>query len=302
VIDPQAPSTGTRHDNRGMHLINADLHCHSDVSDGTLSPEALAERAHAQGVDLWSLTDHDEVGGQQRARDAALALGMGYLTGTEISVSFAGETVHIVGLGFDAEDAALQAGLAATRSGRRDRARRMAAGLAEVGIEGAFEGALRYVGNPDLISRTHFARFLVDTGVCPDTHSVFRRYLSTGNPGYVPHQWAALGPAVRWIRQAGGVAVIAHPARYRFTPIEEYALITEFIAHGGQGMEVITGSHSAAEQVRYTDTALEFDLLASRGSDFHSPEESRTELGSLPDLSGHLTPVWTALLHRIHRA
>ena len=227
---------------------------------------------------------------------------MGYLTGTEISVSFAGETVHIVGLGFDAEDAALQAGLAATRSGRRDRARRMAAGLAEVGIEGAFEGALRYVGNPDLISRTHFARFLVDTGVCPDTHSVFRRYLSTGNPGYVPHQWAALGPAVRWIRQAGGVAVIAHPARYRFTPIEEYALITEFIAHGGQGMEVITGSHSAAEQVRYTDTALEFDLLASRGSDFHSPEESRTELGSLPDLSGHLTPVWTALLHRIHRA
>ena len=302
MIDPQAPSTGTRHDNRGMHLINADLHCHSDVSDGTLSPEALAERAHAQGVDLWSLTDHDEVGGQQRARDAALALGMGYLTGTEISVSFAGETVHIVGLGFNAEDAALQAGLAATRSGRRDRARRMAAGLAEVGIEGAFEGALRYVGNPDLISRTHFARFLVDTGVCPDTHSVFRRYLSTGNPGYVPHQWAALGPAVRWIRQAGGVAVIAHPARYRFTPIEEFALITEFIAHGGQGMEVITGSHSAAEQVRYTDTALEFDLLASRGSDFHSPEESRTELGSLPDLSGHLTPVWTALLHRIHRA
>ena len=302
MIDPQAPSTGTRHDNRGMHLINADLHCHSDVSDGTLSPEALAERAHAQGVDLWSLTDHDEVGGQQRARDAALALGMGYLTGTEISVSFAGETVHIVGLGFYAEDAALQAGLAATRSGRRDRARRMAAGLAEVGIEGAFEGALRYVGNPDLISRTHFARFLVDTGVCPDTHSVFRRYLSTGNPGYVPHQWAALGPAVRWIRQAGGVAVIAHPARYRFTPTEEYALITEFIAHGGQGMEVITGSHSAAEQVRYTDTALEFDLLASRGSDFHSPEESRTELGSLPDLAGHLTPVWTALLHRIHRA
>jgi hypothetical protein len=302
VIELQAPSTGTRHDNRGMHLINADLHCHSDVSDGTLSPEALAERAHAQGVDLWSLTDHDEVGGQQRARDAALALGMGYLTGTEISVSFAGETVHIVGLGFDAEDAALQAGLAATRSGRRNRARRMAAGLAEVGIEGAFEGALRYVGNPDLISRTHFARFLVDTGVCPDTHSVFRRYLSTGNPGYVPHQWAALGPAVRWIRQAGGVAVIAHPARYRFTPTEEYALITEFIAHGGQGMEVITGSHSAAEQVRYTDTAIEFDLLASRGSDFHSPEESRTELGSLPDLSGHLTPVWTALLHRIHRA
>ncbi|MDZ7591821.1 MAG: 3',5'-nucleoside bisphosphate phosphatase [Rubrivivax sp.] len=285
-----------------MHLNNADLHSHSNVSDGTLSPEALAQRAHAQGVELWSLTDHDELAGQQRARDAALALGMDYLTGTEISVSFIGETVHIVGLGFDAEDLALRAGLAATRGGRRGRARQMAAGLAQVGIDGAFEGALRYVANPDLISRTHFARFLVDSGVCPDTHSVFRRYLTPGHPGYVPHQWAGLGQAVRWITAAGGVAVIAHPARYRFTPTEEYALITEFIAHGGQGMEVVTGSHSTAEQLRYTETALEFDLLASRGSDFHSPEESRTELGALPDLPGRLKPVWGALQHRIHRA
>jgi len=284
-----------------MHLINADLHSHSQVSDGTLSPEALAERAHAQGVELWSLTDHDEVGGQQRARDAALALGMDYLTGTEISVSFAGETVHIVGLGFDADDAALQAGLAATRSGRRERAHEMAAGLARAGIEGAFEGALRYVGNADLISRTHFARFLVDSGVCPDTHAVFRRYLTPGKPGYVPHQWARLRDAVRWVVEAGGVAVIAHPGRYRFTPTEEYALITEFLAHGGLGMEVITGSHSAAEQIRYTETALEFSLLASRGSDFHSPHESRTELGSLPDLPGRLAPVWAALQHRIQR-
>lgn len=285
-----------------MHLINADLHSHSQVSDGTLSPEALAARAHAQGVELWSLTDHDEVGGQRRARDAALALGMDYLTGTEISVSFAGETVHIVGLGFDADDAALRGGLAATRSGRHERALEMAAGLARAGIAGAFEGALRYVGNADLISRTHFARFLVDSGVCHDTHAVFRRYLTAGNPGYVPHQWARLGEAVRWIRDAGGVAVIAHPGRYRFTPTEEYALITEFLAHGGLGMEVITGSHSAAEQIRYTETALEFGLLASRGSDFHAPHESRTELGALPDLPGRLKPVWGALQHRIHAA
>jgi len=289
-------------DNPGMHLINADLHCHSEVSDGTLSPEALAARAQAQGVELWSLTDHDEVGGQQRARDAALALGMDYLTGTEISVSFIGETVHIVGLGFDADDETLRAGLAATRSGRRERAREMAAGLARVGIEGAFEGALRYVGNPELVSRTHFARFLVDSGVCPDTHSVFRRYLTAGNPGYVPHQWAGLGQAVRWIKEAGGVAVIAHPARYRFTPTEEYALITEFIAHGGLGMEVVTGSHSTAEQLRYADTTLEFGLLASRGSDFHSPAESRVDLGALPGLPGRLQPVWGALQHRVHRA
>ena len=285
-----------------MHLLNADLHSHSNISDGTLEPEALAARAHTQGVELWALTDHDELDGQQRARDAALSLGMDYLTGTEISVTFAGVTVHILGLGVDADNAQLQDGLAATRSGRRGRAQEMADGLARVGITGAFEGALRYVTNPDLISRTHFARFLVDSGVCPDTHSVFRRYLTEGNPGYVPHRWAGLGDAVRWINQAGGVAVIAHPARYRLTPTEEYALFTEFIAHGGHGVEVMTGSHSHAEQVRYAATALEFGLLASRGSDFHSPAESRVELGSLPDLPGTLRPVWDALQDRIHRA
>jgi predicted metal-dependent phosphoesterase TrpH len=284
------------------HLTNADLHSHSNVSDGTLAPEALAARARAGGVELWSLTDHDELGGQRRARDAALALGMDYLTGTEISVSFAGETVHIVGLGFDADDAALNEGLAATRSGRRQRALDMAAGLAKVGIGGAYEGALRYVSNPELISRTHFARFLVESGACPDTHSVFRRYLTQGHPGYVPHAWARLGDAVRWITGAGGVAVIAHPGRYRFTPTEEYALITEFMAHGGQGIEVMTGSHSAAKQAKYADTAREFGLLASRGSDFHSPGESRTELGAVPDLPGGLTPVWQALAGRVQRA
>jgi 3',5'-nucleoside bisphosphate phosphatase len=284
------------------HLTNADLHSHSTVSDGTLAPEAVAALAAAGEVELWALTDHDEVGGQARARAAAHAAGIDYLTGCEISVSFAGETVHIVGLGFDDTDPALVQGLAATRGGRLERAREMAAGLAQVGIEGAFEGALRHVGNPELISRTHFARFLVETGVCPDTHSVFRRYLTQGHPGFVPFRWAKLGDAVRWVTQAGGLAVIAHPARYRFTPTEEYALITEFIAHGGRGIEVVTGSHGAADVVKYTDTALEFDLLASRGSDFHSPTESRVRPGDLPDLPGVLTPVWEALEHRIERA
>lgn len=284
------------------HLTNADLHCHSRVSDGTLTPTELAARAKAGGVELWSLTDHDEIGGQAEARAAALALGMDYLTGCEISVSFAGQTVHIVGLGFDADDADLRAGLAATRGGRADRAMAMAKGLANVGIAGAYEGALRYVGNPDLVSRTHFGRFLVDSGVCTDQHEVFRRYLTEGKPGYVQHRWASLGDAVRWITRAGGVAVVAHPARYRFTPIEEYALFTEFIAHGGRGVEVLTGSHSQAEALSYGDLALEFGLLASRGSDFHAPGESRTELGALADLPGRLTPVWSALQDRIHRA
>ncbi len=280
-------------------ILNADLHCHSVVSDGTLTPEALAERASANGVDLWSLTDHDEIGGQQRAAAAAAASGMRYLTGAEISVTFIGKTVHIVGLGFDAGNAQLLAGLANTRGGREQRAREMAEGLAKVGIPGCYEGALAYVGNPDLISRTHFARHLVESGVCKDTHEVFRRFLTDGKPGFVPHRWASLGEAVRWITEAGGVAVIAHPARYDFTANEEFALLTEFIGHGGQAVEVVTGSHTAAEQVRYAQVAQEHGLAASRGSDFHSPEESHTDLGRLPLLPGHLRPVWELLAHRI---
>lgn len=281
--------------------MNADLHCHSAVSDGTLEPEEVARRAKANGVELWALTDHDEIGGQQRARDTALALGMSYLTGTEISVSFIGITVHIVGLGFDADDEALQAGLAATRGGRRERALEMADGLAKVGIKGAFEGALQYVGNPELISRTHFARHLVETGVCADTSEVFRKYLTEGKPGFVPHRWATLSNALGWIQGAGGIAVIAHPARYRFTATEEHALFTEFIGHGGRGVEVVTGSHSAADAVRYADVAQEYGLLASRGSDFHGPGESHTDLGQLRELPGRLTPVWDALQDRIQR-
>ena len=280
-------------------ILNADLHCHSLVSDGTLTPEALAERAKANGVELWALTDHDEIGGQHRALAAAKAQGMRYLTGTEISVTFAGETVHIVGLGFDPDDAAMQQGLRATRGGREQRAMEMSDGLAKVGIKGAFEGALKFVSNPELISRTHFARFLVESGVCRETNEVFRKYLTEGKPGYVAHRWASLRDAVTWITSAKGMAIIAHPARYKFTPNEEYALFTEFKAHGGRGVEVVTGSHTAAEYLKYAETAKEFDLAASRGSDFHSPEESRTDLGSLPFLPGDLTPVWELLADRI---
>jgi 3',5'-nucleoside bisphosphate phosphatase len=283
-------------------ILNADLHCHSVVSDGTLTPEALAERAKKNGVELWALTDHDEIGGQHRAAAAAKAQGMHYLTGTEISVTFAQETVHIVGLGFDANSPSMRAGLQATRGGRGERAKEMSAQLAKVGIHGAYEGALKFVGNPELISRTHFARFLVETGVCKETHEVFRKYLTEGNPGFVPTRWASLRNAVHWITDAGGVAVIAHPGRYKFTPTEEYALFTEFKAHGGRATEVITGSHTAAEFVKYAETAKEFGLAASRGSDFHSPTESHTDLGTLPFLPGSLTPVWELLQERIQYA
>ena len=282
-----------------MLTVNADLHCHSNVSDGTLSPEEVAARAHRNGVELWSLTDHDEIGGQSRAREAAHQLGMNYLSGSEISVTFAGETVHIVGLGFDATDTELAQGLAATRGGREQRARNMAADLERVGVHGAFEGALKYVGNPDLISRTHFARYMVEIGLCKELSDVFKRYLTEGKPGYVRHQWAKLGDAVRWITEAGGVAVIAHPGRYDLTPNEEFALFTEFKGHGGQGVEVVTGSNTAAEYLTYAELAREFGLVASRGSDFHSPDESHTELGTLPYLPGNLTPVWDVLASRI---
>ncbi len=284
-----------------MHSLNADLHCHSNVSDGTLSPEAVAARAHQNGVELWSLTDHDEIDGQDRARDAAHRLGMSYLSGSEISVTFAGETVHIVGLGFDTRHPDLVQGLIATRGGREQRARNMAADLERVGVRGAFEGALKYVGNPDLISRTHFARYMIEIGLCKELPDVFKRYLTEGKPGYVKHQWAKLGDAVRWITEAGGVAVIAHPGRYDLTPNEEYALFTEFKAHGGQGVEVVTGSHTVPEYQKYADLACELDLLASRGSDFHDPSESHTDLGTLPPLPKRVTPVWEALTHRIQR-
>jgi predicted metal-dependent phosphoesterase TrpH len=280
-------------------ILNADLHCHSVVSDGTLTPEQLAARAKANGVELWALTDHDEVGGQDRALAAAQANGLKYLTGVEISITFASKTVHIVGLGFDAHNAQLIAGLRQTRGGRSERAKEMSDGLAQVGIHGAFEGALKFAGNPELISRTHFARFLVETGVCQDTNEVFRRFLTEGHPGFVPHRWATLKDAVQWIVQAGGMAIIAHPARYGFTPNEEFALFTEFKHHGGQGVEVVTGSHTPAEYVTYADMAKEFGLFASRGSDFHSPDESRIDLGTLPWLPGELSPVWDALAHRI---
>ena len=279
--------------------LNADLHCHSAFSDGTLSPEALAERAKAAGVQLWSMTDHDELSGQARAIAAAARADLPYLTGVEVSVSFAGETVHIVGLGVDLQDTALADGLAATRAGRAQRAQAMADGLAAVGIAGAYEGASAHAANPALVSRTHFARFLVDSGVCADVPEVFRRFLTPGKPGYVAHQWAHLGDAVRWIRGAGGLAVIAHPGRYRLTGTEQHALFTEFKAHGGEGVEVVTGSHRPADFDTYARMAQAFGLLGSRGSDFHSPDESRTPLGALPPLPRGVPPVWQALQHRV---
>jgi len=273
-------------------LLNVDLHCHSTVSDGALPPAEVAARAHANGVDVWALTDHDEVGGQAAASQAAQALGMCYITGAEVSVTWAGQTVHIVGLRFDPNDATLAEGLRATRSGRAARARRIGERLAALGMPGAYEGALPFAGNPELISRTHFARYLVEAGYCPDVQTVFNKYLGDDCPGHEPMQWARLADAVGWIRGAGGRAVIAHPGRYKYTPTQFAALFDEFMQLGGEGIEVITGSHTPDEARQYADVARRYGMLASRGSDFHSLHESKADLGMLPVLPPGLKPVW----------
>ncbi|HEU4775576.1 MAG TPA: 3',5'-nucleoside bisphosphate phosphatase [Telluria sp.] len=272
--------------------MKVDLHCHSNVSDGVLSPAAVATYAREAGVDVWALTDHDEVGGTARARAAATAVGMRFVPGVEISITWANQTVHIVGLQIDENNAALVNGLAATRSGRDARGREMAAQLAEAGIPGAYEGALKYVDNPDLMSRTHFARYLVECGACANIPEVFRKYLTEGKPGYVPHRWASLQDAVSWIRGAGGIAVIAHPGRYKFGVVGEGALFDEFKQLGGAAIEVVTGSHTPDQYAVYAEQARRYGFLASRGTDFHAPGESRVEFALLPPLPSGLTPVW----------
>jgi predicted metal-dependent phosphoesterase TrpH len=273
--------------------LNVDLHCHSTVSDGTLAPREVVRRAHRNGVQVLALTDHDETSGLAEAADEAARLGLCFIPGVEISVSWADETIHIVGLRIDGGNAGLLQGLADVRGGREARAHEMADGLARAGIADSYKGALKYVGNPKLISRSHFARYLVEVGACSDMKQVFQRFLIRGKPGYVPHRWARLAQAVQWIVEAGGVAVLAHPARYRLDETGLWALVTEFRAAGGRGIEVVSGSQSESDFVRFGKWSRDFNLAASRGSDFHDPVESRYDLGLLPRLSQSLQPVWS---------
>jgi predicted metal-dependent phosphoesterase TrpH len=273
-------------------MLKVDLHCHSNVSDGVLAPAAVAAYARKGGVDVWALTDHDEVKGIKAARQAAQGLGMRFVAGVEISVTWANETVHVVGLQIDEDAPELVQGLAATRAGRDARGREIAAQLARAGIPNAYEGALKYVANPDLLSRTHFARYLVEIGACDSTPDVFRKYLSEGRPGYVPHRWASLADAVAWIRGAGGIPVIAHPGRYRFDRTAEGAMFDEFKQLGGNTIEVVTGSHTPDQYETYAEAARRYGFLASRGTDFHAPGESRVEFDKLAPLPAGLTPVW----------
>jgi predicted metal-dependent phosphoesterase TrpH len=271
--------------------VNIDLHCHSNVSDGALAPAEVARRAARAGVAVWALTDHDQLAGLAEARSAAQEAGMRFVDGVEISVTWRGGTVHVVGLRIDPGNEALAAGLATVRGGRLERARTMARDLQSAGIDSAFEGAIERADNPSMVSRTHFARFLVDTGVVADMRDAFRRFLVPGKPGYVPHQWARLADAVQWIVAAGGQAVLAHPGRYGLSAGAMDALLQEFRAAGGEAIEVVTGSHSPEQSRHFAAIAAHYDFAASRGSDFHGPDEG-AEFGTLPPLDPALRPVW----------
>lgn len=275
--------------------LNVDLHCHSLMSDGTLEPSAVVERARVGGVQMLALTDHDEVGGLAAAAERAGQLGLTFINGVEVSVSWGGETIHIVGLRIDPRETTLTAGLARIRAGRDERARQMADQLAAVGIGGALEGASRFARNPELISRSHFARFLVEAGHVASSQQAFDRYLLRGRPGFVAHQWASLNEAVDMILAAGGVAVIAHPARYRLDDKGDLGLWTlaeSFRELGGTGIEVISSSHGPADRDKFARWSTDLGLAASLGSDFHDPAESRVDLGASPRLPTSLDPIW----------
>lgn len=276
--------------------LNADLHCHSTISDGWLPPAEVVRRAAANGVELLALTDHDEVSGIAEAAEAARESGLAFVPGVEISVTFLDETIHVVGLDIDPSNATLLAGLDQVRSGRDERARQMSDALDALGIHGALEGARRFARNPALVGRAHFARHLVSVGLMPDVSTVFRHYLARGKPGYVPHVWARLEDAVAWIRAAGGIAVIAHPGRYRLSGADMEALFDRFVAHGGEGVEVVSGAHDHHEVQRFATVARRRGLLASRASDFHGGEESPVDLGRGEPLPPDLVPVWSRLL------
>ena len=290
-----------------VFVQNFDCHNHSIFSDGLLRPRELVELAKKNSCDAVALTDHDNTGGLAEAEVAAGDLQVRFIRGVELSVSWPSRspsaetaditpiTIHVVGLGIDPQDAALVSGIASIRNGRLDRARQMGANLANMGIEGVFEDALALADNKDMIGRTHFARALVARGVARNVGAVFGRFLTPGKPGFVAHQWANLNAAIQWITGAGGVAVLAHPGRYKLSKQEMRVLLAEFKDAGGKAIEVITGSHEKHQYREYAILAHEFGFMASRGSDFHGPGESRFNPGTLPLLPTDLVPVWSVL-------
>ena len=268
-----------------------DLHSHSLYSDGTLSPSELVQRAHAAGVEVLALTDHDVTDGLGEAQIAANRCEMRVITGVEISVTWKNQTLHIVGLNIDPDRPELQQGLARLREFREWRAKEIGRRLEKKRIEGAYAGAAR-LARGAIIARTHFARFLVEQGYVRGFPQAFRQFLSRGKPGFVPGQWATLEEAVKWIVTAGGQAVVAHPARYKLSAGKLRQMLDEFHEGGGEAIEVISGSHTPEASLHFAGISREHGLLASAGSDYHGPEQTWMDLGKLPSLPEGCTPVW----------
>lgn len=268
-----------------------DLHSHTLQSDGTLTPGELVQRAADKGVDVLALTDHDVTDGISEAKAAAQQHGIRLIPGVEVSTSWEGTTIHVVGLNIDIESERLQQGLADLRRQRGERALEMAAGLEKAGITGTHEGASR-LAKGKILSRTHFARYLVEAGHAGDMGKAFRKYLRKGKAGFVRSEWCTLEQGVEWIRAAGGRAVIAHPERYTMGRARMERLLSAFRESGGAGIEVVSGSHTPGGVEKFARMACDFELLASRGSDFHGPETHWIELGRLPQLPDYCVPVW----------
>ena len=270
-----------------------DLHSHTFHSDGTLSPSDLVMRARCNGVDVLAVTDHDITTGIGEARTAADAAGIVLVPGVEISVTWGAQTIHIVGLGIDTDEACLQAGLVEQLRFRDWRAEEIGRRLERKGIHGACAGA-RARARGVLVGRTHFAQFLAAEGHVRDVRDAFAKYLVRGKPGYVPGQWASLPQALGWIRASGGQAVIAHPARYKLSATRLQRLFTEFKESGGAAIEVVSGSHSRDDCLRFAALATRYDLMASCGSDYHGPEAPWVDLGRLPPLPESCRALWTS--------
>lgn len=272
-------------------LAKIDLHCHSTVSDGLLSPADLLAHAAKSGVKVLALTDHDDVSGLAAARQAAAEHGIHFVNGVEISATWKKRTLHIVGLKFDAENVALKIALDKVRIGRDERAKEMAVGLAKAGIGGAYEGA-KAIAKQSILTRSHFAQFLAKNGHAKDVKSVFKKFLVKGKPGFVDSQWMDLESAVGLIIGAGGQAVIAHPGRYDLGMVNMHLLMHEFRTLGGAAIEVVTGSHQPPQYQQFATIAHRFSLKASLGSDYHGAGLSYMGMGQVPELPAGCVPVW----------
>lgn len=257
-------------------MLPVDFHCHSTYSDGSYPVVEVLDMALANGGKYIALTDHDTVDGIKEARSYAKTIGLQFFAGVEISVTWAkNNLIHIVGLNIDENNEQLVTNLNHLRSSRYLRGEKIAANLAKVGIPNALEGAMKYCSNKEALSRTHFSRFLVDNGYAKEGKA-FEKYLAPGKTGYVTQVWANLEDAVKWIIDSGGIAVIAHPCRYKFTRTKLLRLIDEFKQYGGRGIEVISSSHSKDDAYSIATIANNHDLLCSMGSDFHTLETFRT--------------------------